>query len=93
MLHEQSSKLSRPAWQPSDNEDYVLLQGFVLLPYCMMPAITEHGVRIDYDYVKDGKGRSTKEWKFHENPRINIEMWSWKRLNAMRVLGKLEGKL
>lgn len=69
-----------------------MLQGYVLLPYCMMPAIAEHGVRVDYDYVKDGKGGTTKQWKFHENPRINIEVWTWKRLTAMRVLDQLEGK-
>lgn len=85
MLHGQNSKRSQPEWQPSTNEGYVYLQGYVLIPNGLMTLISEHGVRIDYDY-KDG----TKHWKLHDNPKISAEHWSHGQVIALKILNKLE---
>ena len=82
-----SSKKSPSEWQPSAKQpdNYVYLSGFVLLPDEVLPLLS-HAVKLDYDYVG-----SDRDWKLHKQQSINVEFWSAKRVNALRIAEKLEG--
>ena len=93
MLHEQSSKQLQAVWQPSDDivekRGWVKVQGTVLIPAQLVDTIAKHGIRLDYEYVKEN-GENKQVWKFDKNQSITYEHWPWERINAMRVLAKLE---
>lgn len=83
MLHAQSSRRLPDGWQPSG--DYVMVNGYVLLPVEMQRHIAQHGIRMDWDYFDGGK-----VWKFHTDKEVSFTHFTQDRLTALHVVKKLE---
>jgi hypothetical protein len=79
-----ASKKSPSEWQPSAKTNYVQLSGFVLLPDDVLPMLA-NAVVLDYDWADD-----KRNWKLHKSQSVNLEFWHHDRINALRVVQKLE---